>query len=575
MCTETTFHTQNSHTKFTHMQQKQLFLNFLSLRFHLRQRKHHVPTTIYAVFSLLGKTYRINTTIKVLPSQWHTATQRAIISSTFCKLDNNNNLIANNQLNRIEFDFAEKKIYLCENLDCNYLYHLILAINPHHMARKKVAEVQQTATEILYRILAEKVSNGQITESSLQRVYKPYITNLKVFLEKNKIKNELNSLNFETLEKYSIYLKKTQTATQARKILNIWQSWLKKELATAHVGYCYDTQIDSLKITVQKIAKKDQGEKYIALTPEEIQRIYALCDDKLNDTNISNLTLYRDMFVLQCLVGCRVSDLEQAIDPANNDGEYITFYAKKTERKNTEKCLIPLRLYPQICEIIARHEKTTLYNSLLSAHNKYNEAIKELGRLAQITEVVVRNRQAKGGKIVTEKQPKYKRLTSHCARHTFITNAVRYLGLKKEDIINITGHSTTKQIDDVYCNLTDDDRKAQLSNAIAIATNKDNTPIPTATPVQTPPTNTVVGDIPEAYTVLNFLGANEDDYLGTNDMSQLIRMIGRYEGRIIDSFADKIDIEKLKELFNRGGKISERKKALHQLFSEIQQQENI
>lgn len=443
------------------------------------------------------------------------------------------------------------------------------------MARKKVAEVQQTATEIIYRILAEKVSNGQITESSLLRVYKPYITNLKVFLEKNKIKNELNSLNFETLEKYSKYLQKTQTATHARKILNIWQSWLKKELATAQVGYCYDTQIDSLKITVQKIAKKDQGEKYIALTPEEIQRIYALSEDELSDSNISNLTFYRDMFVLQCLMGCRVSDIEQAINPANNDGEYITFFAKKTERKNTEKCLVPLRLYPQISEILARHENTTLYNSLLSSHNKYNEAIKELGRLAQITEVVVRNKQAKGGKIVTDRQPKCKRLTSHCARHTFITNAVRYLGLKKEDIINITGHSTTKQIDDVYCNLTDDDRKAQLSNAIAIATQKSNNPIPTATQIQTIPTNTVVADVAEAYTVLNFLGANEDDYLGTNDMSQLIRMIGRYEGRIIDKFADKIDIEKIKQLFNGGGKISERKKALHQLFTEIQQQENI
>ena len=205
------------------------------------------------------------------------------------------------------------------------------------MARNKVAEVQQTATEIIYRILAEKVRNGLITESSLQRVYKPYITNLTVFLEKNKIKNELKNLNFGTLEKYSIYLQKTQTATQARKILNIWQSWLKKELATARVGYCYDTQIDSLKITVQKIAKKDQGEKYIALTPEEIQRIYALGDEELGDSNINNLTFYRDMFVLQCLIGCRVSDLEQAIAPANNDGEYITFYAKKNRKKKHRK----------------------------------------------------------------------------------------------------------------------------------------------------------------------------------------------------------------------------------------------
>ena len=252
------------------------------------------------------------------------------------------------------------------------------------------------------------------------------------------------------------------------------------------------------------------------------------------------------------------------------------FTQKKTERKNTEKCLVPLRLYTQISEILARHEKTTLYNSLLSNHNRYNEAIKELGRLAQITEVVVRTKQAKGGKIVIDKQPKYKRLTSHCARHTFITNAVRYLGLKKEDIINITGHSTTKQIDDVYCNLTDDDRKSQLNNAIAIATQKSDNPIPSVVPINIPQQkNAVVNSIDEAKAVLSFLGASEDDYIEEDDISKLIRLIGRYEGRVLEKFSEKIEIDRLKQIFNRGGKISERKKALHQLFTEIQQQENI
>lgn len=554
------------------MHQQQLFLNFLSLRFHLRQRKHHVPTTIYAVFTILGKTYRINTKVKVLPQHWHTSTQRAIISSSFSNIDNSNNLVANNRLNKIEFDFAEKKIYLCNNLNCNYIYHLILAINPLYMARRKNNNThtpqQPTAIEVITTYLQGRVKAGKIKESSLERTYMPYISNLQKYIEERCTANDINVLNYDMLHKYSRHLMRTQTHQYAKTIINRIKDWLK-DIEQENIGYVYDTNIDKIKIEVKTIAKKDKN--YYALTVQEIERIYNLSDEQLSNTTQRRLAFYRDMFVMLCTTGARCSDIQKLFDSNNFDEKTktLTFEAKKNENKNVDTCIVPYTLYPMTLAIYQKYKDTTLHNSLFDSHNKFNEAIKELGRLAGMDEIIKFKKNKKGGGIMSCEEVKYNLLKTHSGRHSFITNAIRHFDLSADEVIEITGHSDTQYISAVYSNLTDDDRRKRVVKTIDKATNK---PIPTAEPIYAPH-NTVVNSIDEAKAVLCFLGCNEDDYIEEIDIHQLIRLIGRHEGRIIDRYANRIDIQQLKELFNAGGKISERKKALHALFAEISQQQ--
>ena len=68
---------------------------------------------------------------------------------------------------------------------------------------------------------------------------------------------------------------------------------------------------------------------------------------------------------------------------------------------------------------------------------------------------------------------------------------------------------------------------------------------------------------------MTFLGANVDDYIEESSWANLERMIVRYENEIIEKFGNRIDVNALKQLFNSTGKLSERKKALHLLYSEI------
>lgn len=564
-------HTQNSRTM-----QQQLFLNYITLKFHLRQRSKQVPTPIFAVFTIKGKTYRINTKVKVLPQHWHTTTQRAIISSAYSNIDNSNNLIANNQLNKIEFDFAKKKIYLCNNLNCNYIYHLILAINPLYMTRRKLylntsTPQQPTAIEVIVSHLQSKVNAGKIKESSLKRTYMPYLHNLQKYIEEKCSANDISVLNYNMLHKYSKHLMSTQTHKYAQTVINRLKDWLK-EIEAENIGYTYDTNIDKIKIEVKQIAKKDKG--YCALTVEEIERIYCLTEKELCNSTVNNLVLYRDMFVMQCTTGVRTSDLQQLFDSSNfnTETQTATFEAQKNEDKDVDTCIVPYTMYRMTLDIYNKYKDKKLHSSLFGSHNKYNEAIREICRIAKIDETVQYKKHKKGGGTEKCEDKKYNLITSHDGRHSFVTNAIRHFNLTYDEIIVMTGHADTQYISSVYANLTEDDRRKRVAKTIERATNKENNPIPTAVPTNIPPqNNAVVNSIDEAKAVLSFLGASEDDYLEEDDISKLIRLIGRYEGRVLEKFSEKIDIDRLKQIFNRGGKISERKKALHQLFTEIQQ----
>ena len=368
---------------------------------------------------------------------------------------------------------------------------------------------------------------------------------------------------------------KTQKHTYASSAFSSVRRWLIA-LEQENIGYIYDTNIDKIKIEAKPIAKKDKA--YCALTVEEVERIYSLTETELCNSTINNLVFYKDMFVMQCTTGVRTSDIQKLFDSRNfsTETQTVTFEARKNEDKNVDTCIVPYTMYSMTLEIYNKYKDTKLHSSFFDNHNKYNEAIREICRIAKIDETIQYKKQKKGGGTEKCEDKKYNLITSHDGRHSFVTNAIRHFNLTYDEIIVMTGHADTQYITAVYANLTDDDRRKRVVKTIEKATYKNNSnPIPTAVSISTPQqsTNTVVADVAEAYTVLNFLGANEDEYIGINDINQLIRLIGRYEGRILDKFCEKIDIEKLKELFNRGGKISERKKALHAIFTEIQQQD--
>ena len=114
-----------------------MFLDF-NLRFNLRQTKQNKPTIIYAVFVWQGVQYKVNTLLKVYPSQWDNKTQTATISNRLSKLDNHNNKIANQKITSIYSKFIDKKHYLCNKLEADIVKEISAIINPISKTKPRV-----------------------------------------------------------------------------------------------------------------------------------------------------------------------------------------------------------------------------------------------------------------------------------------------------------------------------------------------------------------------------------------------------------------------------------------------------
>lgn len=561
---------------------QQFFTSDISINFNLRQSKRNKPTIIYCVVCFNGKQHKYNTLVKVLPKQWNAKKQLAIVSPTLSPPDNRNNIICNDRLSLIRKEVEQKLLSFTNYY--NFASDIINLINPHHhslaMAKKQnkskvstqpQASVSTTATEILYTMLK---NDPKIGVNSLTKTYRVYINLLEQFFAKKRIKNELKSLNYDVLREYAEYLQATQKSRYAKRVFNLLRSWLKKRLTKHGVGYEFDTQIDTIPLEATTISASEKGDEYIALTHEQIYKIYNLSDDELKNSTLKldKLKFYKDIFVMQCMCGCRASDIVKLFDEnninTNNGTPFIEFWAKKTSRREkAEKCVVPFTLYPEQLQFFERYKGVRMYESTFTgdSDNTYNNYIREICRIAGFDKMLKRTVEDVGCKTKKERKHEYERITSTVARHSFITNCVRVFHLTPDDIKHMVGHADTQYIEKVYLNLTTTDRAEKISRKLM---RKDNTvtvvPQPTIQPKTDEPQ-----DIVEAIAVLHMLGANPDDYIGVTDFNALLRQVAKQENEIKRIFGG--GRYEFKAIFNKNELPTVRQQALHELLKALKQ----
>lgn len=459
---------------------QQFFTNAISINFNLRQRRKDKPTIIYCVICIKGKQHKYNTLVKVLPKQWNRKKQQAVVSPHQSPQEIKNNIICNERL-----CFIKKQIeqILLSPLNYNtFVDDIINIVNPHHhsivMAKKQPKKanttnsVPTTATEIISDMLK---NDPKIGPDSFKKTYTPYINALERFFVKSKVKNELKSLKYNVLNEYALHLQKTQKSKYAKKVFDMLRSWLKNKLPKHGVGYKYDEKIDLIKIDQTTITASEKGDEYIALTHEQIYKIYNLSDDELKKSTLKfeKMKFYRDTFVMQCMCGCRASDIVKLFDEnninTNNGTPFVEFWAKKTSRREkAEKCVVPLTLYPEQFQLFERYKSVRMHESTFTgdSDNTYNNYIREICRIAGFDKILKRTVEDVGCKKKTERKHEYERITSQVARHSFITNCVREHGLPADDIILMVGHSNTQYVEKVYTNLTTTDKANKITKQI-------------------------------------------------------------------------------------------------------------
>jgi len=169
------------------------------------------------------------------------------------------------------------------------------------------------------------------------------------------------------------------------------------------------------------------------------------------------LAIQRDIFVFQCLIGCRVSDLYKMTKDNVMNGA-IEYIPRKTKEGRPITVRVPLNAIA--LEILSRYPDETKLLPYIS-EQKYNDAIKAMFGLAGLTRMVTiinpTNREE-------EKKPLDKIASSHLARRCFVGNL--YKQVKDPNLVgSLSGHKDGSKAFARYREI-DEDMKKDLVNLL-------------------------------------------------------------------------------------------------------------
>lgn len=180
--------------------------------------------------------------------------------------------------------------------------------------------------------------------------------------------------------------------------------------------------------------------------------------NKILRTNLSRhpqLSIQRDIFVFQCLIGCRVGDL-YTLTRDNLINEAVEYIPRKTKDGRPITVRVPLNSIAK--EILSRYndyDGTTLFPLL--TEQQYNKAIKRIFLAAGLKrKIAILN--------PLTREPDYRPIwevaTSHLARRTFIGNL--YKQVKDPNLVgSLSGHKEGSKAFARYRDI-DEDMKVDL-----------------------------------------------------------------------------------------------------------------
>ena len=432
--------------------ERQIFINEMQARFNLRKPRSEKPTNLYLVCRINNKQVKLSTGVKIYPDHWNEKRQEAYISVRLSELDNINNTIVNKKITKLKEYFIEFKHYLCMHPD--EIGESMKLLKQHIYKDRMKKELQKPATFIMKQIIEAKTC----AESS-KKQYRSNIDKFERFLKENEIPNTWESMNLDTINRYQKQIIKENPLHPHNTLRNIIKGTIFNLLGIADkrldIPFKWsDSNLNSFEFVKDKSNKELADNKKVSLTEEQLKQLY---DYPITGTELQvrKRTEIRDLFVLQCLVGQRVGDMQKFFNGDNEKDEEedtISIIQQKTKAR----AIIPLT--PLAKEIISKYQNTELKyykpsNSNLNAELRI--IAEEAGLNIPITF------EDKDGKQV---KPLFELVHTHTARHTFITIMCRR-DIPKETIIIATGHEDTKMIDKVYSHLSNKDKAQKVSTA--------------------------------------------------------------------------------------------------------------
>ncbi|MEE9406434.1 MAG: tyrosine-type recombinase/integrase [Polaribacter sp.] len=345
----------------------------------------------------------------------------------------------------------------------------------YHIEYNKVIDEKEDEIKKLFRyillnninptkdFIIEKLENG-LDKVNLTHEFFPTFEEFKDSSKSTKtprtIKSYVTTINFlKDFESYSgtrllfdsidsTFFEKLQDYTfTERKNKNSYFAFIIKVLKT-FMNWSLDKEYHN-NLKYKKFKAREDETEIIYLTMEELMKLYN------HDFESDRLNQVKDMYVFNSVTGLRISDYK-ALKPSNVKNDYLLITVQKTKAINTK---IPLNKFSR--EILERY-KDTIHEPLpVISDQKFNKYIKECCKIVEIDTMITKTRYV-GQKRIDKTVPKYKLITSHTARKTFVTNSL-ILGMKEMVVRNITGHKKEESFRR-YVKIAEDFKRQEMDN---------------------------------------------------------------------------------------------------------------
>ncbi|MCT4644821.1 MAG: site-specific integrase [Carboxylicivirga sp.] len=354
---------------------------------------------------------RISTGIKLKSQYWNKHTQQIKnIASIVNRVDINRFLIETKE--RFE------RMYLAEKPHTKQGVKLLIkkALNDEKEEKIDLITFASNYVELQKKKINPKT--GKPVARSTVSKYRLLHRNLLAFSNRQKQPLDFDDINLEFYYEYTNFLKeenKYSPNTLGKSIQAL------KALMNEAIQQGLTTNTAFKSSHFKKIAVDVEN---IYLNDLEVRQILSL------DLSLKpKLERIRDVFIVGCYTGLRYSDIVN-IKKSNVAGNYMNIIQEKTGDRVT----VPLS--SQVLKILEK------YNYHLKRNAKMNVLIKEVCRMAGLTEKV-RRKSYKDGVLVDQVYSKCDLVSSHTARRSFATNSYQK-GIPTPSIMKITGHRTEK-----------------------------------------------------------------------------------------------------------------------------------
>jgi len=422
----------------------------ISVNFNLRKPKSKQPTPLYMVVYYVSegvtKQAKIPTGKKILPTLWDSKRQQPIMISKGIDLTNKQlqeqaeltayiaqARILVYQNNFTNFEILKEKINLKENNEMS-------PVTQQFKAATRTAK----ATKLINEALKQYTKDRKIKETSANQ----YQKGVKVFynwiVETNQ-RDSAKALTQSSFNAFVEWLKSNSNPSKVNKVASVIRQIIKY-IAGSTQGSKYG--ITPVSYTPIKEVKE---EKKCELTKEEIEAFKAV--KVKNDKQ----QYYKDVFLLQLITGQRISDTLKLIkgDYKVQEGTPYNTIILTTIKCTTTSYITETKEVTELLEKIRSNKENETENEKDKSLAYY---LKKFFTRAKLT------RKVPSGKPLNEV------ISSHFARHTFVTIKLRE-GYNFEQVGKMIGDSPS-MIEKVYGHPTDTDiiNSLQLQPAAANTT---------------------------------------------------------------------------------------------------------